>query len=217
LLPPPNVELPPLRVFLVDDQPLVREGLKLLLETSGRVRVAGEAGTAEEALQALRSCPCDLALLDLALPGVRGLECLQELSRRHPGLPVLTLSRHVDGPAVTRALELGASGYLPKSARPADLWRALEAVQAGEVYLHPSVAALILRPRPRACLSEREGEVLRQAARGLTSAQIGRSLYLSESTVKTHLRRLYRKLQVANRSELIFRAVSEGLLAAPPS
>lgn len=204
-----------LRVLLVEDHHIVREGLKSVLERDGRVEVAGQADGPEEALRLTLQGRFDLVLMDVSMPGGDGVQCLTRMKRLHPNLPVLMLTAHTDAATVVRAMEAGAQGYLPKSILPEDLVRALDSVLAGGVYVHPSVASKLFRerlPDGTPNLSPREGHVLHRAAQGMTSAQIGAELSVSESTVKSHLRSLYRKLKAANRSELIYRAMTEGLL-----
>lgn len=207
------------RIILVEDHVLLRRGLKSLMESELDVEVVAEAGTAAEAIRLVGSVPCDLVLLDIGLPDRDGFSCLQDLVKQKPGLPILMLSMHTEGETVDKALRLGARGFLPKSAEPDELANAFRTVQEGGTYLHSEVVdALVkqrLTPAPLPTdLTEREREVLQRVARGLTNAEIGDELYLAESTIKTYLRNLYSKFRVANRSELVYKAMAEGLLTA---
>lgn len=211
-----------IRVILIEDHLLVRQGLRALLEQDCRARVVGEAGTAAEALRLLAATECDFVLMDVNLPDGDGLSCLESAVSQRPELRIVMLTMQTDPETVERALRSGARGFLPKAAGIDEIFEAFRAIHNGGTYLHPlMVASLVRTPASRSSqssptdhLTQRERDVLSRVVRGMTNAQIGRELFLAESTVKTHLRNLYSKLQVANRSELVYRVMSEGLLQA---
>ena len=211
---------PAIRVMLVEDHLVVRQGLRALLEADGRARVVAEAATGSEAAALFPSTECDAVLMDVHLPDCDGMGCLREVVSLRPGLPVVMLTMQNDRETVEAALRQGARGFLPKVASIDEIFEALRTVRHGGTYLHPSIVACLIQDPPTAArpgeqLTQRERDVLSRVVRGLTNAQIGQELFLAESTVKTHLRSLYSKLQVATRSELVYRTMTENLLRDP--
>jgi DNA-binding NarL/FixJ family response regulator len=204
-----------IRILLVDDHPVVRMGLRGMLDAEPDLTVIGEAssGTAGVAL-ALAEQP-DIVLMDLRMPDGDGVEATSRILASSSGIRVLVLTTYESDRDILRAIEAGASGYLLKDASPAELADAVRAAARGETVLAPSVASTLVRqvrsPAPPA-LSARETEVLRLVAAGLTNAEIGRQLFISEATVKTHLLRTFNKLDVADRTAAVTTAMRHGLL-----
>lgn len=205
-----------IRILLADDHPVVREGLRGMLASEPDLEVVAEAssGPQAEAL-ALAEAP-DIVLMDLRMPGGGGVESIGRMSAA--GLPcrVIVLTTYETDGDILRAVEAGAAGYLLKDLARGELAEAIRAAARGETVLAPSVAAKLvdsLRARPeRPHLSERERAVLRLVAEGCTNAEIGRRLFIGESTVKTHLLRSFTKLDVDDRTAAVTRAMHHGLL-----
>ncbi len=209
---------------MVDDHTLLREGLKNLLEVEGSISVLGQACTAEEGLEKAMLTDCDAVLVDISLPNKDGLWMVRQLRDEKPDLPVLMLSMHTDDKTVLGALEAGANGYVPKSASYHEIVSAIQEVVQGRSYIHSRVATSVLRglrhrastesgpTLPGGPLTPRETEILTLAAQGLNSQAIAEKLYLSVSTVKTHLRGLYRKLDVTDRTQAVLVGIQRGLV-----
>jgi DNA-binding NarL/FixJ family response regulator len=195
---------PPLRILLVDDHPLVREGLRSRLQTEPGYEVVAEAGSADEALIALKQATPDLALLDVGLRQGSGIELARALLAQAPALRVLMFSMYDNPEYVQRALEAGASGYVLKDASVEALLAAIEAVRAGGTYLSPGLTRRMFRAQaPKPVLSPRESEILSALARGETSKDIARRLDLSVRTVETHRQNIKRKLALDTPAELL--------------
>lgn len=204
-----------IRVLLVDDHPVVREGLRGMLEAEPDLTVAGEAGSGEEAVALARVVDADVILMDLRMRDLDGVGATERILAEHPARKIVVLTTYENDADILRAVEAGAAGYLLKDASRADLANAIRAAARGETVLAPSVAGRLVdrvrRPVPQT-LSAREVEVLRLVARGLTNADIGRALHISEATVKTHLLRTFGKLDVSDRTAAVTTAMSLGLL-----
>lgn len=208
-------------ILLVDDHALFRAGISALLRSTGEVMNVHEASDAGQALAMLRTTPVDLVLMDISMPpGQSGLAVLQAMKDEHPQLPVLMLSAHVNLTYVQRALALGASGYLVKSAGPAEFRLAMAAVRAGRHHLSPEAASLLVtstRPTlrdadPLQGLSSRQVEVLRLIAQGLSTKEIARELGLSPKTVEIHRGQLMQRVGVHEIAGLTRLAVRAGLV-----
>jgi DNA-binding NarL/FixJ family response regulator len=210
-----------IRILLADDHPVVREGLRGMLSTEPGLEVVGEAGSGPQAEALSASLRPDIVLMDLRMPDGGGVESIIRMTAA--GLPcrVIVLTTYETDADILRAVEAGAAGYLLKDLTRAELTGAVRAAARGETVLAPSVAARLvdqLRSRPeRPHLSERETAVLRLVAEGCTNAEIGRRLYIGESTVKTHLLRVFGKLGVADRTAAVTSAMRHGLLDPPQS
>jgi DNA-binding NarL/FixJ family response regulator len=208
----------PVRVLVADDHPVVRAGLVAMLSAEPGLDVVGEAASGEEAvLLAARHRPA-VVLTDLRMPGSGGLAAIRRITADLPGVRVVVLTTYDSDADILPAVEAGAAGYLLKDTPRAALVDAIFAAARGETVLAPAVAGrLVTRlrgPQPES-LSARETTVLAAAARGLTNAQIGRELFISEATVKTHLLRVYAKLGVPSRTAAVTKAIEAGLLPAP--
>jgi DNA-binding NarL/FixJ family response regulator len=202
-------------VLLVDDHPVVRAGVRGMLEGEPDIAVVGEAASGLEALTSARALRPAVVLMDLRMPGLDGVGATAQLRSALPGTRVVVLTTYETDADILRAVEAGAAGYLLKDSSRADLVQAVRAAARGETVLTPSVATRLLdrvrNPRPDT-LSAREAEVLRLVARGLSNGDIGRELHIGEATVKTHLLRAFAKLGVSDRTAAVTTAMARDLL-----
>ncbi len=198
----------PIRLFLVDDHPLVREGLIARLESVADVRVVGEAGDAAAALEGVGELQPRVVLTDIGMKGVNGIELTRLLLARHPDLIVLVLSMYDSAEYAQQAMAAGARGYVLKDSPSTEILAAIRAVAAGGTYLSPALAQRLFRPAtPRVQLSEREQQILALLGQGQSSKQIARALDIGVRTVETHRQSIRRKLDLAGQAELIRYAV----------
>jgi two-component system invasion response regulator UvrY len=210
-----------IRVLLVDDHAVVRMGFRLLLQSVADMSVVAEADSGEAACQLYAELNPDVVVMDLAMPGMGGLEALRRIRARHANAQVLTLSAHDDPMHARRALQEGALGFLSKRGAPEALLEAVTVVAAGRRYLDPVLAQKLALAEfdggaksPVERLSEREFEVFVRLAKGATVQRIALDLSLSASTIGTHLYNIKQKLGVANQSELTLIAIRHGLIDA---
>ncbi|MER5998753.1 response regulator transcription factor [Nonomuraea angiospora] len=203
-----------LRVMIVDDHPIVREGLRGMLQAEPDLEVVGEAGSGDEAVVVVPRLRPDVILMDLRMPGGDGVSAIERLG---PGHRVIVLTTYEDDGEILRAVSAGAAGYLLKDVSRADLASAVRAAAGGRTVLSPSVAARLAGRRPAVpVLSEREREVLELVAQGLTNGEIGRRLFIGEATVKTYLLRVFGKLGVSDRTSAVLAALDLGLVHRHP-
>lgn len=206
------------RVVIVDDHPVVREGLRGMLGAEADLDVVGEAGGGDGAVAVVGRLAPDVVLMDLRMPGVDGVEATSRILAVAPATRVLVLTTYDNDRDILRAVEAGAAGYLLKDTPRAQLAQAVRAAAAGETVLAPPVAARLLRhlraPGPGE-LTPREVEVLAQVASGLTNEEIGRQLFIGAATVKTHLLHVFDKLGVDDRTAAVTVAIARGILAQP--
>jgi DNA-binding NarL/FixJ family response regulator len=208
----------PLRLVVVDDHPVVRDGLRGMLAGQADFEIVGEAASGAEALTVVDAVRPDVVLTDLRMPEPSGGALIRLLLERVPTARVLVLTTHDTDSDVLPAVEAGAIGYLLKDAPREELFRAVRAAARGETVLSPSVAALLLshiRPHSRPAetrLSAREREVLTLIAQGRTNRETAAALYISEATVKTHLQHIYAKLEVPDRAAAVSAAHQRGIL-----
>jgi len=204
----------PIRVLVVDDHPVVRAGLRMLLEKSDRITVTAEAADAQEALAAVGAGGIDVVLMDLQLgDGVDGVGATAQIRALRSEAPrVLILTTFETDADILRAVEAGAAGYLLKDTEPRVLQDAVEAAHRGEIVLAPGVAQRLAAHQPLPELTARELEILRLVAGGASNRIIGEKLFISEATVKTHLARAFTKLGVNSRTEAVSLARERGLL-----
>ena len=210
-----------IRLLLVDDHAVVRTGFRLLLQSTPEISVIGEADSGEAACQRYSELNPDVVVMDLAMPGMGGLEALRRIRARHAQARVLALSAHDDPMHARRALQEGALGFLSKRSAPETLIEAVTAVAAGRRYIDTHIAQKLAladiegaTKSPVERLSEREFEVFIRLARGETVQHIADDLKLAASTVGTHLYNIKQKLAVANQSELTLIAIRHGLIEA---
>ena len=208
-----------IRILITDDHPIVREGLRIILGTCQDMMVVGEAANGIEALHMIPLCNPDVALVDISMPGMSGIELISRIRAEHPQLPVLVLSMHQEEQFAVRALKLGASGYLTKDCAPEQLAEAIRRVVAGGRYITPGVAdalASSIMPAqaetPHQSLSNREFQIFRMLAGGQSVNDVAHALSLSANTVSTHKRRLMDKLGIDNNAGLVRYAVSHQLI-----
>jgi DNA-binding NarL/FixJ family response regulator len=201
-------------VMLVDDHPVVREGLSSMLQSADGIGVVGQAGSGEEAIAMVARLTPDIVLLDLRMGGMDGVETTGHLLRASPATKVVIVTTYESDTDILRAVEAGAAGYLLKGSSRDDLVAAVKAAARGETVLTPSLAPKLFRARvvEPPTLSDREREVLQLVSQGLTNADIGRRLFISEATVKTHLLRAFAKLGVNDRTAAVTTAMAAGLL-----
>ena len=204
-------------ILLADDHAIVRMGFRLLLETAGKCRVVGEAASGEEAYTLFFKLNPDVLVIDIAMPGMGGLEAMNRILARNPGARILVLSAHEDTSYPRRAIRAGALGYLSKRGAPAELLQAVKAVARGTTYIEPGIAQKLavqgLKAQgPVDTLSEREFEVFVHLAGGKSVAQIAELLSLSPRTIGTHLYNIKQKLRAQNAAELTLIALRAGLL-----
>ncbi len=211
-----------IRVLLADDHALVREGTRRLLETENDVEVIAEAASGEEAVEATKRFHPDIAIMDIAMPGMGGIEATRAIKVSCPETAVLVLSAYDDEPYLMKLLEIGAAGFLLKNVHGQDLISAIRAVSRGESVLQPSIAEKIMLRMSKQTetqhsltdpLSEREFEVLRLAARGLPNKEIARRMGLSIRTVHSHLANIFMKMQVGSRTEAVLLALRQGMIS----
>lgn len=203
------------RIVMVDDHPVVRAGLRALLEVEPDLQIVGEASTQEEGVASVREHRPDLVLMDLRLGTGSGVVAIQQIRQDPDAPPILVLTNHDTDADILAAVEAGAAGYLLKDAPPDELLPAVRAAAAGETALAPAVAARLMQRlrSPRPTLSPRELEVLTLVGQGLSNTQIAERLVVTEATVKSHLVHVFTKLDVASRTAAVAAARAEGLLA----
>lgn len=202
----------PIRVLVADDEPLITAGIRTVLDSVPDIEVVAEAGDGRAAVDAASRHRVDVAVMDINMPVMDGLAAIGELRRDVPGLRFVMLTAFGAEPNVLRALEGGAAGFVLKNCAPDELIRAVRAAHAGDAYLSPSVARMVLgmlspveaRRREQAAqriaaLTARESEILHLVAEGISNAEIGRRLHMSETTIKTYVSRVLAKLGCANR------------------
>jgi DNA-binding NarL/FixJ family response regulator len=210
------------KVLLVDDHALLRGGLKALMGLESDLEVIAEASTGEEAVERTRELRPDVVVMDLAMPGIGGLEAMKQIADLELGVRVLVVTSHAEEEYLLPVLEAGGSGYVRKTNADEDLIAAIRTVARNEVFLYPSATKLLLQgfrqaeeegiASPLEELSEREREVLTFTAEGYSSSEIGRKLFLSPKTVDTYRSRLMQKLGLSHRSELVRFALETGVL-----
>jgi len=212
-----------IRVLLADDHAIVRAGLKEILADTGDIEVTGEAANGQEVLARVFTQDFDVAVLDMSMPGRNGIELIKLVKAEKPKLRILVLSMHSEEQYAVRALKAGASGYLTKESAADQLVAAIRRIAAGGAYVTPETAErLALSVAPRAVvaahtlLSDREFQVFRMIARGVSVSQIARELSLSVKTISTHKTRILEKTGLANQAELVRYALEHQLLDEPP-
>ena len=209
-----------IRIFIADDHPIVRQGLRRIVEADEGLVVSGEAGDAAALFEALKTVATDLILLDVSMPGGLFLDTLRDLRARHPSIRVLVLSVHPEDQWAVRALKAGASGYLTKDHSPDQLLEAIRRVYRGGKYVSPTLAEQLAaqldgggQRAPHELLSDREFEVMRRLGSGLTVAQIATELAISAKTVSTYRTRILEKMAVTTNADLVRYAARYGLIA----
>jgi DNA-binding NarL/FixJ family response regulator len=198
--------------MIVDDHPVVRDGLRGMFDHVADIEVAAEASDGFEALAMARRARPHVVLMDLRMPGLDGVGAIERLRVDHPEVKVIVLTTYDTDADVTRAMAAGVAGYLLKDAPREELHRAVRTAAAGGAVLAPSIASALIRKPAAQEPSPRELEVLRLVARGSANKEIARSLLISETTVKTHLKHVFAKLGVDSRAAAVVMAIERGLL-----
>jgi two-component system invasion response regulator UvrY len=204
-----------IRILLVDDHSIVRDGLKRILAATTDLEVAGEAASGEAALALVKANDYDVAMLDMSMPGLSGIDLIKRLKLEKPKLRILVLSMHGEQQYAARALKAGAAGYLNKDSAADQLLRVLRKLAAGGVHIGDAAAASLLQSGEKPAheaLSNREFEVLRLLVEGLGPTEIGERLHLSVKTVSTHKTRILEKLNVKSTAELVRYAIENRLV-----
>jgi len=211
-------------IVIADDHAVVRQGTRSLLEREKDLEVVGEAADGEEAVKLLEQLRPDVAIIDIAMPKLSGVEVTRKIKSRCPSIAVLILTAYDNDEYIFALLEAGAAGYLLKDVDSREVVEAVRAVHAGESVLHPVIARKVIsrltssatkvgEEKPAVELSGREIEVLKLAARGLSNKDIATKLFISKRTVQGHLGSIFNKLNVGSRTEAVFQAVKEGLIS----
>ena len=210
-----------LTVLIADDHPLVREALHRALEGEQDIELVAEANDGEEAVKFASELKPNVAVMDIVMPKLNGIEATRKIKEVAPDTAILILTAYDDDEYVLGLLDAGAAGYLLKSARGRDLVGAIRAIRSGESVLHPKIIAKLLKRATIASagkhkasdlLSEREAEVLKLVTSGMSNKEIAEKLFLSQRTIKAHLTNIFNKLNVASRSEAIVKALQWGLV-----
>jgi DNA-binding NarL/FixJ family response regulator len=203
-----------IRVLIADDHKIVRDGLKRILSAHGEVDVTGEAADGDQALALVRAHEFDLAMVDMSMPGLSGIDLIKRLKLEKPKLRILVLSMHGERQYAARALKAGASGYLNKDSAAELLVGAIRKIAAGGVHIGDAAAASLVSAdkAPHEALSDREFEVLRLLVEGLGPTDIGDKLHLSVKTVSTHKTRILEKLNVSSTAALVRYALDHKLI-----
>ena len=213
-----------IRVYLVDDQTMIRAGFKSLLMKDARFEVVGESGDPRRAIDAIAAVKPDVVLLDISMPGLSGIDAIPQIRKSHPKARIVMLTHHEGDSFVEQAMRAGADGYLSKDSEPAELTLAIESVHKGNMFLSPKVAGWLLtrgrrveasagEPKSRLdALTPREREVFQLLAVGKSNKEVAKALDMSLGTAKKHRENLQRKLDCHSAAELARLAISEGLL-----
>jgi DNA-binding NarL/FixJ family response regulator len=212
----PIETIAPIRILLVDDHTVVRQGLRMVLSLESDLEVVGEAANGREAVEQARRLQPQVVLMDLLMPVMNGVDAIRAIKQEHPEIEVVALTSVLEDRLVIDAVEAGAMGYLLKETGPDTLFEAIRAASRGEVRLDPQAQKRLLRevrtPEMREALTSRETETLRLLARGLANKEIAGELGISEMTVKTHVSNVLSKLDLASRTQAALFALREGLV-----
>lgn len=205
------------RVLLVDDHTMVRDGLKLFLRHDPRLHVVGEASNGHEAIELVEQLHPDMVLMDLVMPGMDGVSATREIKSKHPEIEIIALTSVLEDHKVIGAIRAGASGYLLKDSKHQELIDAIHAARRGEVRLHPEAARRLMHqiqtPDKREALTPRETEILRLVGHGLSNKQICKQLGLTDNTVRAHVSNILSKLGLNSRTQAALYALKEGLVS----
>lgn len=211
-----------IRILIVDDHRVIREGLKMMLDSDDGFQVVGEARDGKEALDLTRSLSPDVVLMDISMPGMDGITATHQITEGYPSVKVLVLTMYTKSQYVKELTDVGAAGFLTKNVAQDDLLEAIRTVARGEFYLHPEIAGVAFkelisdtRKSGAGTLSGRERDVVRLIAQGSSVADAAKALFVSPRTVQTHLYNAMKKLGLHSKRELILFAIREGLIVTP--
>jgi len=210
-----------IRILVVDDHAIMRDGVRALLGLHDNIEVVGEASEGKEAIEKAQELMPDIVIMDIAMPGMDGLEATRRIRKKNPKMKVLVLTQHDNKEYILSVVKAGASGYVPKRALGSELVSAIHAVQQGDSFLYPSAASALIEDylqqskggEPYDQLTARERELLKLIAEGHTSQEIADMLFLSLKTVAGHRSKIMDKLDLHNRTELIKYAIRKGLVS----
>lgn len=209
-----------IKVMLVDDHILMREGIRQLLEFDGSIEVIAEAGDGEECLQKLKECKPDVLLLDINMPKKNGIEVLEEIKEKNIHVKVLILTVHSEVEYLIKAVDIGVDGYILKDSESAELKKAINTVLSGESYIQPKLIPILnnklfardMDKEKIASLTSRELEVLIQVANGMFNKEIATNLNISERTVKNHISNIFKKIDVSDRTQAAVFAIKNDII-----
>lgn len=212
-----EVEAPnKVKILIVDDHSMVREGVKMYLGFDTTLEVVGEASNGEEALEQVAKLNPDVVLMDLIMPVMDGVTTIGEMKKRHPDIEIIALTSVLEDEKVIGAVQAGATGYLLKDSKPQELIDAIHAAGRGEVRLHPEAAKRLMRqvktPDMRESLTPRETDILKMIGRGYSNKDVSKELELSEYTIKAHVSSLLSKLGLSSRTQAALFALKQGLV-----
>ena len=210
----------PIKVMIVDDHNLVREGLKAVFSQGDEIEVIGEAGSGEEAIEMVDKVKPDVILMDISMPGMNGIQATKLIRDKHPDAKIVILTMLDQEGYVYEAIKAGATGYMLKSTSSDELVNAIQTVNEGKALLHPDATAQLLKEFVTLAenkakdygLSNREMEVLQLLSEGKTNKEVAKALWISEQTVKTHVAHIFDKLGTSDRTETVARALRSGLV-----
>ncbi len=209
-----------IKILVVDDHAIMRDGIRALLSLHNDLEIVGEASEGKEAIEKVQELGPDVVIMDVAMPGMDGLEATRRIRKKNPKVKVLVLTQHDNREYILSAIKAGTSGYVPKRAVGAELVSAIRAVNKGESFLYPSAAAALIEDylrqaeeEPYDRLTDREREILKLIAEGHTSREIAEMLFISLKTVLGHRTKILQKLDIHNRTELIKYALHKGLVS----
>ncbi len=207
-----------IRVLCVDDHPIVRDGLAAVIATQADIVSVGEAGDARTAIALYRQLKPDVVVMDLRMPGMGGVDATIQIRKEFPAARIIVLTTYEGDDDIHRALAAGAQGYLLKDSVRKELLQTIRDVYAGQRHVSPAVAARLAEHTPRVELSPRELEVLQLIAKGLRNKEIGAALNIAEDTVKIHIKNIFGKLEVIDRTQAVVMASQRGFiqLQSPP-
>lgn len=208
-----------MRILLIDDHDVVRAGLRAILGTQTDLEVVGEAADGADGVRQALALQPDVVLMDLAIgAGMDGIEATRRITANAPGIRILVFTTYDSDADIVRVIDAGATGYLLKDSTPEELYAAIRAAAQGQAALSAPVASVLLKrmQQPEGALTPREAEILELLAGGLSNRELGRKLYVSETTIKTHLLHIYRKLGVETRSAAIAEASRRGWVRRRP-
>ncbi len=209
-----------IKILVVDDHAIMRDGIRALLDIHDDIEIVGEASEGKEAIERVRELAPDVVIMDIAMPGMDGLEATRRIVKKNPKVKVLVLTQYDNREYILSAIKAGTAGYVPKKALSSDLVSAIHAVYKGDSFLYPSAAATLMKDylrqaeeEPYDSLTDREREILKLIAEGHTSREIAEMLVISLKTVLGHRAKIMQKLDIHNRTTLIKYAMHKGLVS----
>lgn len=210
-----------IKVVIVDDHALIREGIKKLLELEENFEIAALAGDGYEALEVIKDVRPDVVLLDINMPNMNGIDCLKQIKSLYPDTKVIMLTIHEDAEYLIETINIGAEGYVLKDADVSSLVKAIQKVVQGEVYIHPTLSGILVREYKRKDrniedvignnLTKREYEVIRLISKGYNNKEIAIELFISEKTVKNHVSNIFKKIKVTDRTQAALYAIKHNI------